>query len=340
MRVSLHGGAKGSAKHNRHEFEADHIDKNKTKDNLYALSGGTKNCEEAELYVYEKLYTKYLSKKNKEHINRRQYKRVHDMKSWMKSPRYRAREEILQIGDMEEHSDVDTLVKCIEDYNEWKYTTFSSNCEFISCAIHVDETTPHGHLRETWFYHDSEGNPVPGINKGLQEAGVPLPNPNLPESKTNSRMQTYTAMCRQKWQEICISHGFEIETEPKADKQPHMGVEAYKAYKQAMEALEGERDALEAEKAKIEANKKQIEYLQKVLSEAIDYVEALPDIEDVVSDTLSKSFIVKNGKKIRSQDYINGIRNQCLKNTTEIRQRYIPDVHFDSPDVDDNLEFY
>lgn len=269
MRVSLHGGSKGSAKHNQHEFEAKHINKDKTKDNQYFLASGN-TCEEAELNVYTELYGDYLAKKNKEHINRRQYDRVREMSEWLKAPRYRAREEILQIGDMDTHGNIEDLKACINEYNMWKYSTFGDNCRFISCALHADESTPHAHSRDTWFWHDKDGNKVPGLNKALEEVGVQLPNPNLPEGKNNNRLQTYTEMCRGKWQEICIAHGFEIETEPKEEKQEHMSAEAYKAYKRAMKEVEAEKSMLEALKEQIEVNTERLEAMQKQLEQEVD----------------------------------------------------------------------
>lgn len=240
MRVSLHGGRNGSPKHNNHY----HVPETDRQKNVVYCAVAMHDCVDAEVEVYKRLYGDTLKKQNERHIKNRQYARTRTMEQWVDAPRYQAREEIYQIGDIDAHATPDELHNCVLDMLDWQIETFEGHMQWISAAFHFDEATPHCHARATWYYHDKDGNLVPGMAKALEEAGVPLPDPNKPVSKTNNRMMTYTAMCREKWQEICLAAGFEIETTPKERNTGHMGVKAYKSYIQAQAAVDAREDAV------------------------------------------------------------------------------------------------
>lgn len=278
MKVTLHGG-KGSAKHNDHLFKSVHIDpKKKENDIFYFADEESKTCEEAELKVYTELYSDALAKQNEKHRANRQYNRVRKMTDWIKAPIYSAREEVLQIGDMDDHATMEDLEACILELEEWKEAVFGSNYKCISIAIHDDETTPHAHSRGAWFYYE-DGVYKPGLARALEDLGIPLPDPSKPVSKKNNRSMIYTAICREKWQQICISHGYDIDCEPDKDRDfGNMPPEAWKAFKKAMAQVEARERALEAreraleekaaayEKATAEAEQKALEAVESVLT--------------------------------------------------------------------------
>lgn len=265
MRVTMHCGKRGSLNHNKHDENAKGAswDKTKTKDNVSYNPYGCKDTVEAEAYVYEKLYSEALAKQNAKYIAKRQYKRVRDMNTWKEASQYRACETIWQIGNKDESVDETVFAECINEMMQWKKDKYP-NYTGIGIDVHVDETSIHCHERGTWFYHNEDGDVVPGIKGAMREMGVPLPNPNEPESKTNYRKAVIDAECREKWQEICKAHGLEIETEPDREREVgHMGIKPYKAYAKAKEDLDARETSLKAREDDLKAKQEEFDLEKK-----------------------------------------------------------------------------
>lgn len=301
MRVSLHGGRKGRAKHNDHDFESDHIDSKKSDENRYYFGvEDAENCFDAEVKIFKDLYSETLEQQNEKYRKKGQYGRIRKIEDWIENSRYSCREEILQIGDMKSHASVDDLEDCVLEYCQWKEETFGKNMREVSVSIHVDEATPHAHDRCTWFYHDKNGVVKPGVAKAMEELGLDLPDPTAPVSATNNRMMTYTKMCRDKWQEICISHGFSIEREPDTSRQTgHMGSKQYKAYMRAMEALEAREKAVEEREYTVSLRERAV--LER--EQAVRKREITADSVDLTTDIMSKD--VKESRKDRQLPNLN-----------------------------------
>ena len=127
------------------------------------------------------------------------------------------------------HPDDETYEKIIDDFYRWKLDWSEShggNLIVLSYVNHFDETTPHTHGREVW-QAKRDGIWVVSQELGMEQAGIPLPDPTKPVGRYNNRNMTYTAMCRSKFQEICRDYGFEIETEPIPTKPKHKTVKEY-----------------------------------------------------------------------------------------------------------------
>lgn len=267
MRVTLHNG-KGYAKHNDHvkgkREPKTHIDYSKTKDNLTwtcmddikedESESTRRGIKEAELMFYNSFFSGTLAKQNAKYEAKGNYKRIRGMEEWSEAERHRPTECILQIGDKDTHSNAEELAEACERYVAWKQERFKDNLKIISISIHVDESTPHCHLREVWYHMDEDGLPQPGIKDAMRSMGVPLPYPDKPEGRNNYRKATIDAECREKWLDICEELGLDIEREPdKSRKQGHMGIEAYAEYSEAMEELDKRETALKAREARLKA---------------------------------------------------------------------------------------
>lgn len=267
MKVTLHGGQKGTAKHNDHKFKSNHIDAKKTRFNKSLFTTkNVKNNVEAEQEIFTKLYSDALAKQNAKHVKNRQLNRVRTIEDWIKAPRYKAREEIFQIGDIDTHATAKDLYDCMIEFSNWKVKTFGKRMRTISLTFHVDESTPHAHERDTWFYVDSDGVKYPGMAKALEQLGVPLPDATKPIDKKNNRMMTYTAMCREKWQDICFAHGLDIDKTP--DKTRELGnlpPDVYKAYKQALAEVEALKSDLTQREALLQAKQAELQAKQRDL---------------------------------------------------------------------------
>ena len=149
------------------------------------------------------------------------------------SKRYKPTEEILQYGSVNSETipDEDTFNQVINDYWTWKRDwskNHGGNLILLDVIAHHDEDSPHAHLREVWGYTDEYGTFCIGKEKGLEQAGVPLPDPSKPEGRFNNRNMTYTKMCREKLHEIFRDYGFEVEDVP-LPRRKHKSVDEYKA---------------------------------------------------------------------------------------------------------------
>lgn len=272
MRATMHCGKRGTLQHNDHDPKTKRAewDKSKTKQNyLWSADGkradGTfKTVAEAELDSYNRIYGKTLEEQNKRHIEHRQTMRVRNMSQWMETSQNKACETILQIGDKDNHTDADTLWDCAVEFVNWKQKRFKGVYSALSMSLHVDEATPHIHLRETWYYHDEQGNPHPGIKAALKEKGIALPDPVKKEGKDNYRKTTADFECREKWQSICKSHGLQIETKPLPPRQ-HMDKKSYKAYKESEQTLSERERKVSKHERELNAHEQSLNASESVL---------------------------------------------------------------------------
>lgn len=283
MKVSLHAGRSKSLKHNDHRFSSEHIDESRKKDNLilYAKIDGEpagKTSEETIVAVYKDLYGEAIDAQNEKYKKKRQYGYVKTAEDWAKAPRYAPREEILQIGNKDDKVSRSVLATCYNEFFSWKNEQFKGHYKRLTASLHADEASLHVHELATWFYVDTDGVRKPGLAKALEQAGVPLPDPSKPASKTNCRAMTYTTMCREKWQTICKQHGLQIDVTPDPEAK-HQSTEQFKARKQAEEALEQRKAELEKEyQQKAEALKQNLKQRKAELEE--EYKQKEKKLED------------------------------------------------------------
>lgn len=194
-----------------------------------------------ELTYYRATFQTALDRQNEKHLQGGHRNRVKTMEQIHASKRYCPEEVILQIGRMGNTVDSDLFAECVNEYtdylNEWN-ESHGKPMKILNAAIHVDEATPHMHMRRVWQYSD-EGVTRIGQEEALKRAGVGLPNPNAANGQHNNRKMTFDKMMREKWIQICAGHGLEIETEPIPDSH-HIST---KAYARRQEAGRREKEA-------------------------------------------------------------------------------------------------
>lgn len=307
MRVSMHGG-RGSAKHNDHnKSRAKHIDQTKTAYNLTwtCMDRGSEKhkIEDAEVMFYKRFFGATVEAQNEKYRKKGNYGRVKDVEQWHAARINQPREVIMQIGDAKSFVGGRELAECVSEFLSWKQEKYKGNLRIISLSEHVDEPdhADHVHVREIWFSHDDQGLPRPGIKAALREAGIPLPDPSAPEDENNYRMATVDAECRQKWQEIVMAHGYDIETEPDRTRTVgHMGQEAWNSYCKAMEDVKQEQAKVilgkrrnarvaeqnEADRKAIERDRSALDLKEKNMSKLIEAGRRVTAVE--ASQNVSK----------------------------------------------------
>ena len=227
LRVSQHSGRQGSAKHNDRTFvtgrgqdwieeHASHIDQERSENNLYTTWDGNPNFEESERHYYEQTYQDGLDATNAHYRHEGHADRCKSIDDLYTGKLTRPEEMILQIGDRSSGIDGQSFKATVEDYlgrlAVWN-DEHGGHMIFLTAAIHLDEGSPHAHIRRVWEYQDAAGHTRLGQNKALQAAGIEPPQPGKPLGRYNNRKMSFDAMARGIWQETCREHGFDIETE-------------------------------------------------------------------------------------------------------------------------------
>ena len=247
MRISYHNGRADkngrvySSKHNDRNFNinnAPHIDKNPQLQNVtWNYYHSNETFEQVEQRFYEEHFLQALDNQNQRYIANRQQGRVKTMNDYLKGKQTCPEEVIIQIGSSKNgNASPELLQKIFEEQLQWETERFK-NVVTLDWALHTDEATPHIHQRKVWIAKDKDGNQIVSQTKALKAMGIERPDTSKGNSKYNNEKQTYTEMCRQHFQELCLQHGLEIETEPIAQSQKSLSITEYKA-KQAKQELD------------------------------------------------------------------------------------------------------
>ena len=226
----------GSARHNDRTFDltaAKHIHQEKTQLNwnwhIYSSSKPDATFEEAERRFYEKHYSASLKATNDRYLAQYHPERCKTIDDLIKGPKTRPEEVILQIGNKDEFPNHMVLARSLKELMDYMtlWSREHGNClHILDFSVHIDESTPHVHLRRCWDYIDKDGNPRLGQEQALKNAGVQLPNPDKPVGRYNNRKMTFDTMIRDKWQDILKSKNIDLETSP-LPKRKHKLKEAF-----------------------------------------------------------------------------------------------------------------
>lgn len=230
-RVTFHSGRVKGSKHNFREFDiskSDHIDAKRTVNNLnYNLYKQDEIipmpqgvmipektiCSDA----YTELYNAGLEALNGRYRASGHKERCKTMEHLLTSSKTRPNEIILQVGKIFDTIRPELFCRAVENYivNVNDYCRQNGvKHEFLSCSIHLDESTPHAHIKETYAAYTKDGNLMPLQEECFRQAGMSLPDPEQPEGRYNNRKITFDQKRREIWQETCKNLGIEIETNP------------------------------------------------------------------------------------------------------------------------------
>lgn len=228
VRVSQHSGREGSARHNDRSFMeglspdqmrevAPHIRPELMAENvMWSVHPDEADFREAELRWYRERYGAAIERRNAAYRHEGHAERCKTVENVYTGAQTRPEEVILQIGDMNAETPKDALLGAFRDYmqvlDEWN-KAHGGHMHVLSWALHVEEASPHIHLRRVWDVENRHGEAQLGQNKALKAAGVQRPDPGKPEGRYNNPKITFDAWARGQWQRIAQEHGFEVETE-------------------------------------------------------------------------------------------------------------------------------
>ncbi len=226
-------GTAFSARHLDRHFDlkkAKHIDPTRTHLNRYVEfdvhdDGSlhhkkSKNLQEHELVVYEKLFKKRLDTVNARYIAQRHKERCKTLKQYYRSPQSCPDEYLIYIGDKDNHADSDTLKCAATKLISVIQSKYPNHFIPLSIALHRDELGigedgegSHLHFRCVWVYTDKSGTKA-SISQGMKAAGIQLPDEESDAKRCNNRQMTFSQEIRDTFADICEQDfGLEIERE-------------------------------------------------------------------------------------------------------------------------------
>lgn len=363
MKASYHGGRVGRGKpnHNYRDFDiakADHIDPNRTGQNVYYdLSDGgmlplpDDHATETDMLraAYNDIYGAGLTAQNERYRASGHPERCRTVDDLLTGKKTMPKEIILQIGDRNDHVDGATFKEAVEAY-VGRMRAFCRdrglNVCLLNCAVHMDESTPHAHLKMTFPAADKFGNLMPRQEECFRQGDIPLPHPDAPEGRYNNRQVTFDATCRSIFERVCHDMGIMVDLERRTGRQ-HLKKQEY-IIKSNADIVRQQQEQIQAAAAELQAVKDEIaeqerSAVQSVAGEVaqllasarerrtlirkrtyvknIDDYRTARDIMDTVSDELRRLQRIPESIERRAEE-ISDLRND-LRDKVERQDHYI-----------------
>ena len=192
----------------------------------------------AEKVFYKDHFEEALKIRNSSYIQHGNKKQVRTLEEYMQE--HCPEETIWMIGNAEDMIPAKILHNVWKEQKAWMEKTFPQ-VTVLNWALHVDEQgAPHIHERHVFIGHDKRGLEVVGQNKALAEMGISAPNSQRPTGRHNNAKMTYTAICRQHFQELCKLHGLDIEVQPRERSEMGLAQAEYKTRQEEKAAARAE----------------------------------------------------------------------------------------------------
>ena len=233
MRASRHNGRSGKhgvydVKHNDRNFDvanSEHIDAERTKLNVYwdcyqgyCLNGDTSERKmtftEIEKAYYFEHYGDHVDAQNERNEKAGHAERNRTIDDVLKNNKTCPEESILQLGNIDCSVTPDVLAKVVAEFFEEFEKRYGSHVHILDWALHLDEATPHVHVRQVYDALNKYGELCPQQEKALEELGFELPDPTKKRSRFNNRKMCFDAECRKLFLDIGQKNGVELEYEP------------------------------------------------------------------------------------------------------------------------------
>ncbi len=236
-------------RHNDRNFDiegAEHIDKERMSLNRYYTYNGdrTQTFLELEKEYYELHFSDYVNEQNKRNIKGGHKQRNKTIEEYFHAKRTRPEDVLLQIGDANEHATGDELWDCAMKYKDKFDELFGDQCVILDMALHMDEATPHVHVRRVWKAEDERGQEYVSQTQCLRNLDMLSPDESKAAGRFNNSKITFTNLEREMFTSICEDEGFVIDR-TRGARINHLSVEEYKALKNTEDAIEKVNDNLD-----------------------------------------------------------------------------------------------
>ena len=299
MKMTRHNGRAGkhgvyNPKHNDRQFDltnADHIDAVRERQNIYwdcfqgfrtGMDDGQAHdsFEDVERQFYSIFYRESVEAQNERNIQNRHPERNRSTDDLLHDKRTCPEESILQIGNIDESVDGETLVKIACAFFTEMEERFGEHIHFLDWSLHMGEGTPHIHERHVFDCENQYGELCPQQEKALEALGFELPEPDKKLGRHNNRKMVYDAACRALLFDICRKHGLQLEEEPEYGGRKYLEKQDFILAKQK-EQLVAQSQTIQEQEAVIQEKEEKLDELTLKL----DDVEALiDDVSEIAYD--------------------------------------------------------
>ena len=331
-RVTYNNRRIQGARHNDRKFDlnaenAKHINTEKTKlnvyDHYYMDESNPENpdnklsFEEVEKRFYEEVFTDGLNAINDRYLKSRHKEDCKTIDQYRTAKRTCPEESLYYFGDKDNHITPDQFKELYGAYTDWHDEIFGNHIVILNAALHLDEATPHIHERKVWIAEDKDGNYIVNQNQALKALGIERPKPEEKETRYNNAKITYSKMCREKLQELCLERGYELITEPTGKG----GLELAE-YKRQQLIAENEKLRREGEKIKRDAETQALNIkadAEKKAKKIIkDAEKKKAEIEQETFDLETKKFSIETDLK-REETKIKNLKEQAITLNEKIK---------------------
>lgn len=250
MRTTSHSGRFNrqtgevfSANHNDRNFDlnnTEHINADLTQFNkYYTCYPEDMSFQELERKYYTENFKEALKAKNERYKASGHAEDVKSIDGLLKSRRTCPEEVIYQIGKKEQTIKPELLDEICRKQLTWEHSQFP-NVKILDAALHVDEATPHMHVRKVWEAQGKDGKIV-SQTKALEQMGIERPDMSKAKSRYNNAKMTYTRACREHFQQLCKEYDLEIETEPQEASKSGLALKEYQRQQEEKKLKEAEK---------------------------------------------------------------------------------------------------
>lgn len=233
MKVTVRSGRFDSAGvHNDRQFDvaaSKHIDPTKSGENRYwnYLEDHERTFKEIEQDFYKNTFAEHLEEKKQMYLRTRHPERAKTPEQYWSAKCSRPEDVILQIGDTYNHVSGEELWECAKDYRERFTAIWGDHCKILDMALHMDEATPHVHIRRVWITHDAEGNAYVNQKKSLNDLEITNPKRDGNDTRYSNAKMSFTESDRKLFHMVCKDHNLDIDETPEISR-PHLSVNEYK----------------------------------------------------------------------------------------------------------------
>ncbi len=311
MKGTRHNGRYGkdgvyNPLHNDRRFDpehSEHIDNERVRQNIYwdCYQGYTTMADrgkednfsfnQIEMAYYVDHYSDYVINQNKRHEKARHPDRCKGVEDVLKNKKTCPEESIYQLGTIDEHASVETLVLVFDEFKKEFDERFGSNVHIIDWSLHMDEATPHIHERHVFDATNRYGEIEPKQEAALEELGFELPNPEKKRSKTNNRKVVFDSACRTMFLDICKRHGLEIDEEPSYGGRQYLEKQDYIRMKQKEEiAVQQEKEFKENFISNSDRILSQGELIEEQREELQQLTLRIEDVETLLDEVSSEAY--------------------------------------------------
>lgn len=241
--------------HNDRNFDvtkSDHINQDRIYRNkywnIYGFEG--RSFEEIEKMFYKNNYSEHIESQNRRYLQYRKKNLCLSLDDYYKAQRTRPEDLILQVGNKNQHISGEELWQIAMDYKEKFNEAYGTHCKILTMALHMDEVTPHIHIRRAWLGEDKDGYTHASCRSALKQMGYDVDEVN--STKRNNAKTKFTERERNLFEDVCRNHEIDIDVDNRIHTE-HLSVDDYKKKMILQDAVKSHQQMEEEAENRVQA---------------------------------------------------------------------------------------